>query len=100
VPQAEKSERLQRLQAVITRQWRAFNASFLGATMDVLIEKPGKLPGQMVGRSPYLQSVHVMAKPELIGSMVPVAITEIGTNTLSGELARQTRAPALATLGA
>ena len=61
VPEAEKSERLQRLQAVITRQWRAFNASFVGQTMDILVEKPGKLTGQLVGRSPYLQSVHVMA---------------------------------------
>jgi tRNA-2-methylthio-N6-dimethylallyladenosine synthase len=100
VPEAEKAERLQRLQAVITRQWRAFNASFLGKTIDVLLEKPGKLPGQLVGRSPYLQSVHVMAKPELVGSIVRVAITEIGTNTLSGDLAHSARPPALATLGA
>jgi tRNA-2-methylthio-N6-dimethylallyladenosine synthase len=104
VPEAEKAERLQRLQAVITRQWRAFNASFMGQTMDVLIEKPGKLSGQLVGRSPYLQSVHVMAKPELIGSIVKVTVTEIGTNTLSGTLgdtwAQTARAPALASLGA
>ncbi len=100
VPDAEKSERLQRLQAVITRQWRAFNASFLGRTMDVLIEKPAKLPGQLVGRSPYLQSVHVMAGPELIGSIVKVTIDEVGTNTLSGHLAQTARAPALASLGA
>jgi tRNA-2-methylthio-N6-dimethylallyladenosine synthase len=100
VPEAEKAERLQRLQAVITRQWRAFNASFLGKTMDILVEKPGKLTGQLVGRSPYLQSVHVMAKPALIGSIVKVAITDIGTNTLFGELTEATRAPAHATLGA
>lgn len=100
VAEAEKAERLQRLQAVITRQWRAFNASFVGKTMDILVEKPGKLTGQLVGRSPYLQSVHVMAKPALIGSIVKVAITDIGTNTLFGELTEATRAPAHATLGA
>ena len=100
VPEAEKAERLQRLQAVITRQWRAFNASFVGKTMDILVEKPGKLTGQLVGRSPYLQSVHVMAKPSLIGSIVKVAITDIGTNTLFGELTEAMRAPAHATLGA
>ena len=87
VPEAEKADRLQRLQAVITRQWRAFNASFVGKSMDILVEKPGKLSGQLVGRSPYLQSVHVMAAPELIGSIVNVVITDIGTNTLFGVLA-------------
>jgi len=100
VPETEKSERLQRLQAVITRQWRAFNASFVGQTMDILVEKPGKLAGQLVGRSPYLQSVHLMAQPALIGSIVKVAITDVGTNTLFGALAETTRAPALATVGA
>ena len=100
VPNAEKHERLLRLQAVIDRQWKAFNGSFVGKTMEILLEKPGKLTGQLVGRSPYLQSVHVMAKPELIGSVVKVAITNVGTNTLFGELAQATRAPAHATLGA
>jgi tRNA-2-methylthio-N6-dimethylallyladenosine synthase len=84
VPEAEKSERLQRLQAVITRQWQAFNRSFIGQTMDILVEKPGKLPGQLVGRSPYLQSVHIMAEPSSIGSIVKVAITDVGSNTLFG----------------
>ena len=100
VPEAEKAERLQRLQAVITRQWRAFNASFVGKTMDILVEKPGKLTGQLVGRSPYLQSVHVMAQPSLIGSIVKVVITDVGTNTLFGEMTQTVRGPAHATLGA
>ena len=100
VPEAEKAERLQWLQAVITRQWRAFNASFVGKTMDILVEKPGKLTGQLVGRSPYLQSVHVMAQPSLIGSIVKVVITDVGTNTLFGEMTQTVRGPAHATLGA
>ena len=86
VPQEKKSERLQRLQAVINRYWREFNASFIGRTVDVLLEKPGKLPGQLVGRSPYLQTVQVMAPAALIGSVLPVGITNIGTNTLFGTL--------------
>ena len=61
VPEAVKDERLQRLQHEIDRQLDAFNARGLGATMDVLFEKPAKRPGQIVGKSPYLQSVHVMA---------------------------------------
>lgn len=100
IPPEEQSERLQRLQAVINRQWRAFNASFIGRTVEVLLEKPGRLPGQLVGKTPYLQTVQVMARPELIGSLVPVAITDIGTNTLFGELIERARAPAFATAGA
>jgi tRNA-2-methylthio-N6-dimethylallyladenosine synthase len=100
VPEAEKSERLQRLQSVITRQWRAFNASFDGHTMDVLFEKPGKLPGQLVGRTPYLQAVNVMAQPSLIGSLVAVNITEIGSNTLFGALADEVGVPQLTAAGA
>jgi len=100
VPDEEKSERLQRLQALITAQWHAFNASFAGQTLEVLLEKPGKLPGQLVGRSPYLQAVQVMAPRAMIGSLVQVVITDIGTNTLFGALAETKAAPQLATAGA
>jgi tRNA-2-methylthio-N6-dimethylallyladenosine synthase len=68
--------------------------------MEILVEKPGKLTGQLVGRSPYLQSVHVMAKPELIGTIVPVAVTDVGSNTLFGELAETAPAPELVSSGA
>jgi len=100
VPPEEKSDRLQRLQAAITRQQRGFNAGFAGHTIDVLLEKPGKLPGQIVGRSPYSQAVHVMAPAGLIGSVKRVTVTEIGSNTLFGTLADELSAPALATAGA
>ena len=100
VPPAEKSDRLQRLQAAITRHQRGFNAGFAGRTIDVLLEKPGKLPGQIVGRSPYLQAVHVMAPVSLIGSVKRVTVTEIGSNSLFGTLADEMNAPALATAGA
>jgi tRNA-2-methylthio-N6-dimethylallyladenosine synthase len=99
VPPAEKSDRLQRLQAAITRHQRGFNAGFAGRTIDVLLEKPGKLPGQIVGRSPYLQAVHVMAPVSLIGSVKRVTVTEIGSNSLFGTLADEMNAPALATAG-
>jgi tRNA-2-methylthio-N6-dimethylallyladenosine synthase len=100
VPEAEKSERLQRLQALITRHWRAFNAQSLGRNVEVLLEKPGKLPGQLVGRTPYLQAVQVMAPRSAIGSLVQVTITDLGTNTLFGTIAQQRHAPVLATAGA
>jgi len=93
----EKAERLQRLQALITRGQRAFNAGFAGRTLDVLLEKPGKLPGQLVGRSPYLQAVQVTAPRSAIGSVQRVTVIEVGSNSLFGEIAD---APQLAAVGA
>jgi tRNA-2-methylthio-N6-dimethylallyladenosine synthase len=90
VPAAESHERLLRLQALITGQWQAFNASFVGKTVDVLLEKAGRLPGQLVGKTPYLQTVQVMARPELIGTVLAVKITGTGTNTLFGDGAERT----------
>jgi len=87
VPDEVKSERLARLQAAINRNAAAFNARCRGCHFDVLMEKPGRLPGQLTGRSPYLQAVQVMAPTDLIGAMVPVTITDIGTNSLFGVLA-------------
>jgi tRNA-2-methylthio-N6-dimethylallyladenosine synthase len=100
VPQDEKAERLQRLQAVITRHQRSFNAGFAGCDMDILLEKPGRLPGQLVGRSPYLQAVQVMAPANLIGSVRRVSVTEVGTNSLFGALADEKHARAFAVTGA
>jgi tRNA-2-methylthio-N6-dimethylallyladenosine synthase len=92
VPEVVKHERLQRLQRAIDRQQAAFNAACRGKTFDVLFEKPGKYRGQLVGRSPYLQPVQVMAPASLIGEVVPVTVTEISANSLFGALA----APAFA----
>jgi tRNA-2-methylthio-N6-dimethylallyladenosine synthase len=93
VPEAEKSERLQRLQQSIYRHQTAFNARCRGLTLDVLVEKAGRRPGQLVGRSPYLQPVHVMAPDHFIGELVRVAITDLGTNSLSGHLVEADQAP-------
>ena len=101
VSEAETSERLQRLQALLTKQWRDFNGSFAGRTLDILLEKPGRLPGQLVGRSPYLQTVQVMAPAAMIGEIVPVHVTGTGTNTLFGEIvSERTSAPVFARAGA
>ena len=88
VPEEEKSARLQVLQALVFEQQTAFNAAMIGRTVPVLLEKPGRQAGQLVGRSPYLQSVHLDAEPGLIGSIVDTHITAVGTNTLSGHYAR------------
>jgi tRNA-2-methylthio-N6-dimethylallyladenosine synthase len=100
VPQDEKAERLQRLQALITRQQRAFNDRHDGRALDVLLERPGKLAGQLVGKSPYLQAVQVMAPRSAIGSIARVTITEVGSNSLFGALADDRHAPQLAAAGA
>src|SRR5262247_3156467 len=84
VPDAVKSERLYRLQAAIDRHQAAFNARCLGRTFDVLFEKPGRHPGQIVGRSPYLQPVQVMAPPTMIGDIAAVTISDVGANSLFG----------------
>jgi tRNA-2-methylthio-N6-dimethylallyladenosine synthase len=100
IPADVKSERLQLLQAAITHNQRRFNAGFAGRTVDVLLEKPGKLPGQLVGRSPYLQAVQVMAPAEYIGSVHRVIIDEVGSNSLFGSLADGSRAATLTAAGA
>ncbi len=87
VPDVVKAERLTRLQALIAEQQRDFNAGMRGLTTDVLLEKPGKHPGQLVGKSPWLQAVQVDAPRALLGEIVTVTITGIGTHSLYGALA-------------
>jgi tRNA-2-methylthio-N6-dimethylallyladenosine synthase len=87
VPEELKSDRLYRLQAAIDRNQASFNARCLGRTFDVLFEKPGRHPGQLVGRSPYLHPVQVMAAPSMVGEIAAVTITEISANSLFGTLA-------------
>jgi len=94
VPDAVKAERLQRLQALLDEGQAAFNAKMLGREFDLLLEKPGKRPGQLVGRSPWLQAVHVDAPESLIGAMVKVAVDRIGSNSLFGALVDPPRAVA------
>ena len=91
VPDEVKSERLARLQRAIDRHQADFNARCLGRTFDVLFEKSGRHAGQVVGRSPYLQPVQVMADDALIGEIAPVTITEVGANSLFGTLATPAR---------
>jgi len=88
VEEAVKVERLARLQAAIDRRQSIFNEQCVGRTFDVLFEKAGRRDGQLVGRSPYLQPVQAMARAALIGEVVAVTISEAGTNSLFGTLAR------------
>jgi tRNA-2-methylthio-N6-dimethylallyladenosine synthase len=101
IPDDVKAARLARLQHTIDRHQAEFNARCCGRTFDVLFEKPGRHPGQIVGRSPYLQAVQVMADTALIGDVEPVTITEVSANSLFGTIARPlpARAPFLMQAG-
>lgn len=87
VDEATKDRRLQALQALLRDQQAAFNASLLGRTLAVLFMEPGRHTGQMVGRSPWLQPVHVQGPTTLAGEIRPVTITAIHPNSLAGRLA-------------
>ncbi|MEM9138515.1 MAG: tRNA (N6-isopentenyl adenosine(37)-C2)-methylthiotransferase MiaB [Pseudomonadota bacterium] len=86
VPEDQKADRLARLQALLTEQQVAFQEAQVGRTLPVLIEKPGRNAGQMIGRSPYLQAVHLDADPSLTGQIVDVAVTGAKPNSLAGSL--------------
>ena len=86
VPEAVKVERLARLNEQIASQTRAFARACEGRVLPVLIEKPGRNPGQVGGRSPYLQAVHMEGPERLIGSIQPVEILKAGNNSLLGRI--------------
>ena len=95
VPADVMDDRLQRLQAALNRDQRAFNASTVGRSCDVLIERRGKLPGQMLGKSPWLQSVHLIGD-HAIGDLVPVELIRADPNSMAGVGAGVAKQPALA----
>jgi len=87
VSAAEMDERLVRLQELIDGQQAAFNLAAIGSTVDVLFERAARNPGQIVGRTAYLQPAHVMASSDIIGQILPVTIASLERYSLLGELA-------------
>ena len=85
VPDQVKNERLQRLQASLNEQQATFMHNLMGRQIGVLLEKPGRKPGQLVGRSPWLQPVIVDERCGKIGDIVDVRVVESGANSLFGE---------------
>ncbi|MDQ4088225.1 MAG: tRNA (N6-isopentenyl adenosine(37)-C2)-methylthiotransferase MiaB [Pseudomonadota bacterium] len=83
VPAQVMDERLQRLQALLNAQQLAFNRATVGRRTHVLLERPGKRPGQLVGKSPWLQSVHLETAAS-IGEVIDVEIVSAGPNSLAG----------------
>ena len=84
-PEAVKSERLSALQQLIVAQQRAFNERCAGRTFPVLFEREGKRPGQLVGRSPYMQAVYAPAPKSLLGQIAEIRIMAGYDNSLAGE---------------
>lgn len=81
-----KAERLQRLQALLASQQKAFNGACVGKTMPVLFDREGKREGQLIGKTPYLQSVYVEGGERLRGEIVDVAITSSTQSSLTGDV--------------
>ena len=83
IPREVMEERLQRLQERITQNQLAFNRSTVGRETQILVERPGRRSGQMIGRSPWLQSVHVEtdARP---GDIIDVTLLSAGPNSMAG----------------
>lgn len=94
VSEAEKDARLARLQALLESQRQAFNEAQIGKIMPVLLEKPGRHEGQMIGRTPYLQSVHVSAPKSMLGLIASVSIKGVTPNALAGALTKEGEAAA------
>jgi tRNA-2-methylthio-N6-dimethylallyladenosine synthase len=86
VPDDVKSKRLEALQGLLLQQMAAFYQSCVGRTFDILLEKPGRYDGQLIGRSPYLQSVNVVAPQARVGDIVRVKVVEARPNSLMSEL--------------
>jgi tRNA-2-methylthio-N6-dimethylallyladenosine synthase len=84
VPEHIKSARLQELQAELSRQQIAFNQSCIGRSLPVLFDRRGSRSGQLVGRSPYMQSVHVDLPDSYLGEMMTVKIDEAKPSSLAG----------------
>jgi tRNA-2-methylthio-N6-dimethylallyladenosine synthase len=84
VPEPVKLARLHQLQALLQRQQGDFNAACVNRKLPVLLEKPGRDPGQLMGRSPYLQAVHLSGGKLTVGQIVEAHIDGVGANSLSG----------------
>jgi tRNA-2-methylthio-N6-dimethylallyladenosine synthase len=91
IPFEVMDARLQRLQSAINAGQSAFNAASVGRRTEILLERKGKLPGQLIGKSPWLQSVHVISPEAAIGDMVIVDLMSAGPNSLKGVLVQKER---------
>ena len=87
VPEDVKAARLDDLRAILNTQQLAFNRASVGRVLSVLFERAGRYPGQLVGRSPYMQAVHATAPRSAEGKIIDVRISELHANSLAGVMA-------------
>lgn len=85
--EAVKDARLAELQTLLLAQQQAFNQKSVGQTLPVLFDRVSKYPGQLIGRSPYMQAVHAEVGADCFGKILPVRITSVGNISLGGVLA-------------
>ena len=86
VDEGVKTERLARLQALLTEHQTEFQESMIGKTLPVLLEKPGRNPGQMIGKSEFLHAVHMDALPDQVGQIVQAKVLWSERNSLAAEI--------------
>ena len=84
VPEEIKTERLAELQGILNEQQLNFNRKFIGQKFDILLERNGKKDNQLVGKSPYMQAVHVISKDHKIGDIIKTHILDADKNSLEG----------------
>ena len=84
VPEEIKAERLAELQGILNEQQLNFNRKFIGQKFDILLERKGKKDNQLVGKSPYMQAVHVISKDHKIGDIIKTHILDADKNSLEG----------------
>jgi tRNA-2-methylthio-N6-dimethylallyladenosine synthase len=89
VAEPEKDRRLQELQALLREQQTAFNADCVGRTVEILVTGPGRHPGQIGGRTPWLQPVHADGPATLAGRLVQMKMIAAHPNSLSARLLPQ-----------
>jgi tRNA-2-methylthio-N6-dimethylallyladenosine synthase len=85
----EKEDRLARILAVIGERSTAFNRGCVGKTMDVLLDRKGRRPGQLGGRSPYMQAIHVEAPAHMLNTVQPLRIVAAHPNSLTAEIVEE-----------
>ncbi len=86
IPEALKDARLAELQALIATTAQAFNTATIGRTCEILLERPGRKPGQLIGKTPWLQSAYITAPDARIGDLVRVRILDAGPNSVEAEV--------------
>ncbi|MFZ5618740.1 MAG: tRNA (N6-isopentenyl adenosine(37)-C2)-methylthiotransferase MiaB [Pseudomonadota bacterium] len=91
ISEEEKDRRLEALQALLKDQRDAFCAGLVGKNLPILFERAGRRPGQLIGRTPYLQSLHAYAPASMIGSIAPARVIRVTPNALAGELVASPR---------